>query len=54
MSTSGTVGAVRFAHLLRDIERFAQNGNTDDSIRTLERCREEIEVTRLALVQTLA
>ena len=51
VSTSGTVGAVRLAELLRQVERFAGSGNTDDSLRLIERCRDEIEVARLALVQ---
>lgn len=53
VSTSGTVGAVRLAKMLRDVERFARSGNSADSIRLVASCRSEVETARLALIRTV-
>jgi len=53
VSTSGTVGAVRLARILRDVERFASGGSPEDSTRLVARCRTEVEMARLALVRAV-
>ncbi len=53
VSTSGTVGAIRLARMLRDVERFASLGNDVDSARLIADCRSEAESARLALERTL-
>ncbi|WP_145196992.1 response regulator [Planctomycetes bacterium Poly30] len=54
VSTSGTVGAIRLALMLRDIERFARGGNGIDSARIVASCREEVELARRALLRAIA
>ena len=53
VSTSGTVGAIRLARMLRDVERFASRGNPEDSARLVAGCKAEVEMARLALVRTM-
>lgn len=53
VSTSGTVGAVRLARMLRDVERFASHGNPGDSARLVAGCKAEVEMARLALVKAI-
>ena len=53
VSTSGTVGAVRLARMLRDVERYARSGNGSDSLKLLAECREEVELARLALIRAI-
>ena len=53
VSTSGTVGATRLAYTLREVERFASRGNGVDSGLLVQKCREEIEVARFALVRAV-
>lgn len=53
VSTSGTVGAIRLAHMLRDVERFASRGNHVDSGRLVKACRDEVEMARYALVRAI-
>lgn len=53
VSTSGTVGAVRLARMLRDVSRFASHGNPSDSARLVAGCKAEVEMARLALVRAI-
>ncbi|MGK0481662.1 MAG: signal transduction histidine kinase/CheY-like chemotaxis protein [Planctomycetota bacterium] len=54
VSTSGTVGAIRLALMLRDIERFARGGNSIDSARIVAGCRGEVELAKRALHKAIA
>ncbi len=49
VSTSGTVGAVRLAHILREVEQCASRGDVDVSSRLVASCREETDKARRAL-----
>ena len=49
VSTSGTVGAVRLAHILREVEQYATRGDVDVSSRLVASCREETDKARRAL-----
>jgi signal transduction histidine kinase/DNA-binding response OmpR family regulator len=50
VSTSGTVGAIRLALMLRDVERFARGGNGVDSARIVESCVGEVDLAKRALL----
>ncbi|MEM8709451.1 MAG: response regulator, partial [Planctomycetota bacterium] len=54
VSTSGTVGAIRLAMMLRDIERYARGGNGIDSGRIVSECRGEVEIAKQALLRTIS
>ncbi len=54
VSTSGTVGAVRLALMLRDVERFARGGNGVDSARIVESCVGEVDLAKRALLRAIS
>ena len=54
VSTSGTVGAVRLALMLRDVERFARGGNGVDSARIVASCVGEVDLAKQALLRAIS
>jgi len=54
VSTSGTVGAVRLAELLREVRRCAREGSREESVRVIAACRDEVEAARLELARAFA
>ena len=53
VSTSGTVGAIRLAQLLREIEQCASRGDSELSARLVASCRVETDRARRALEGTI-
>lgn len=53
VSTCNTVGALRLARRLRELERIAEGGSREDSARMLERARRDVELACLALGEPL-
>ena len=54
VSTSGTVGAIRLALMLREVERFARSGNSKDSARVVESCTTEVDLAKRALLRAIS
>ncbi|MEM9803180.1 MAG: Hpt domain-containing protein [Planctomycetota bacterium] len=52
VSTSGTVGAIRLAQMLREVEQYARRGDANVSARLVAGCREETDRARRALRAT--
>ena len=53
VSTCNTVGALRLARRMRDLERIAEGGSREDSARMLEQARRDVELACLALGEPL-
>ena len=49
VSTCSTVGALRLARRMRELEQVAEGGSREESARMLEVTRREVELARLAL-----